>query len=103
MDASQNAGAATSTELAIGGMTCANCARHVTEAIQGVPGVAAANVRLQEGRAAVRWTGNPDLAGVMAAVKKAGYEARPLSGQGEKKTGAKWSPLSGWQFNVVIG
>jgi len=25
------------TELAITGMTCGNCARHVAEAIQGVP------------------------------------------------------------------
>ena len=37
---------ATGTELAITGMTCGNCARHVTEAIQSVPGVRSATVRL---------------------------------------------------------
>jgi len=30
--------------LTIGGMTCAGCARHVTEALEDVPGVASANV-----------------------------------------------------------
>jgi len=33
-------------ELAISGMTCANCARHVTEAIQSVPVVQSASVNL---------------------------------------------------------
>ncbi|HXJ73406.1 MAG TPA: cation transporter, partial [Candidatus Dormibacteraeota bacterium] len=32
------------TELSINGMTCGNCVRHVTEAIQGVPGVSGAQV-----------------------------------------------------------
>ena len=35
------------TELAITGMTCANCARHVTEAIQSMPGVRTVTVRLE--------------------------------------------------------
>ena len=41
--------------FAITGMTCANCARHVTEAIQSVPGVSSATVRLEANRASVRW------------------------------------------------
>ena len=43
-------------EFAITGMTCANCARHVTEAIQSVPGVGSATVRLEANRASVRWS-----------------------------------------------
>ena len=43
------------TELAITGMTCPNCARHVTEAIQGVAGVRSALVSLEAGTASIRW------------------------------------------------
>ena len=43
------------TELSVSGMTCGNCARHVTEAIQSVPGVHSASVNLDARRASVRW------------------------------------------------
>jgi len=60
-------------------MTCANCARHVTEAIQGVPGVRSASVTLETGRADVRWdsSAQPDVPAIIEAVKQAGYEAKP--------------------------
>ena len=103
MDAGQNAGTATATELTIGGMTCANCARHVTEAIQDVPGVAGASVQLDAGRATVRWKTAANVAAVVEAVKEAGYEASEVS-QGATATAKNaWSPLSGWRFNVVVG
>jgi len=65
------------TELAISGMTCNNCARHVTEAIQGVAGVDRALVSLEHKQATVRWTaGKPaDAEAVIRAVREAGYEA----------------------------
>src|SRR6184192_1880054 len=44
------------TELAISGMTCGNCARHVTEALQSVPGVRSAAVSLEGKSASVKWT-----------------------------------------------
>jgi len=93
------------TELAVGGMTCANCARHVSEAIQGVPGVAGASVRLDEGRATVRWRaqGTANLPAVLAAVRKAGYEAREVEGSKLEDGNGEWSPLTGWRFNVVAG
>ena len=43
------------TELTISGMTCNNCARHVTDALQGGAGVQSANVNLDAGQASVRW------------------------------------------------
>ncbi|MDB6018043.1 MAG: Cu+-exporting ATPase [Pedosphaera sp.] len=92
------------TELSVNGMTCGNCARHVTEAIQSVPGVTSASVRLDAGRAAVRWQSAPDLPAVVAAVQAAGYEATPLETEGPKaQQRSAWSPLAGWQFNVVVG
>ena len=36
-------------------MTCSGCARHATEVLQQVPGVARAEVRLAENRATVEW------------------------------------------------
>jgi Cu+-exporting ATPase len=90
------------TELQVTGMTCANCARHVTDALQGVPGVDSADVSLQEGRAHVRWHAGSGVkvAGLLDAVTAAGYEAKPASAESKgKKPGA----LAGWRFNVVIG
>jgi len=40
----ENSPAAPATELLVSGMTCNNCARHVTEAIQNVPGVHSAAI-----------------------------------------------------------
>jgi Cu+-exporting ATPase len=88
------------TELAIGGMTCGNCARHVTDAILSVPGIDSASVRLDAGKATVRWQSSPDIPAVVKAVEAAGYEARPVKDEG---SATKWSPLTGWQFNVVVG
>ncbi len=92
----------TTAQLAVGGMTCGNCARHVTEAIQGVPEVASATVQLDAGRATVRWQSQPNLPAVLDAIKQAGFDAAPLDGTNEKPRSA-WSPLTGWRFNVVVG
>ncbi|MFL9888045.1 heavy metal translocating P-type ATPase [Paraburkholderia agricolaris] len=66
------------TELAIGGMTCASCAMRVEKALAKVPGVANVSVNLATETATV----NPDQMGagadieaLIAAVRKAGYEA----------------------------
>jgi Cu+-exporting ATPase len=90
------------TELSVSGMSCQNCARRVTEAIQGVPGVRSASVRLEAGRASVRW--NPgatqNIPAVIEAVKKAGYEAKevqtdaPAGGETRRKK---------WQLNLWLG
>ncbi len=90
------------TELAISGMTCPNCARHVTEAIQSVPGVRSAEVRLEASRASVRWTveAERDVPAVIRAVEEAGYGASEAESvahdHGEHK-------LSGWQLNLWVG
>jgi Cu+-exporting ATPase len=90
------------TELLVTGMSCANCARHVTDALQEVPGVAAADVSLQEGRARVRWHAGSEnkVASLLEAVAAAGYEAKPVLAESKAK---KPPTLAGWRFNVVIG
>src|SRR2546428_9747917 len=90
------------TELLVNGMNCNNCARHVTEALQRVPGVRNASVILDAGRASVRWAaGSPaDVPAVIAAVKNAGYEAKAVEAgahdQGEPRP-------AGWLLNLGLG
>lgn len=97
---------ASATEFSVRGMTCQNCVRHVTEAIQAVAGVASATVNLDASRATLRWQpdAKPDSEAVVRAVKAAGYEASaiPHSAFATPRS-SPWSPLSGWQFNVFFG
>lgn len=91
-------GVSVRSELIVTGMNCANCARHVTEALQSVPGVATADVSLPNGRANVRWKeGVEEKVGhLVQAVERAGYEARPAAGE-------KSASPRGWKFNVTVG
>ncbi len=56
---------------AIGGMTCANCVRHVTEAIDAVQGVTSVRVDLDSASAEVQ--GEVSDSAIAAAVEEAGY------------------------------
>lgn len=69
-------GALSSAKLAVTGMTCGSCARHVTEALNALDGVDAAQVDLQAGCATVSF--DPAVATpeqMLAAVEGAGYGA----------------------------
>ncbi|HOX03056.1 MAG TPA: cation-translocating P-type ATPase [Candidatus Paceibacterota bacterium] len=91
------------TDLEIGGMTCQNCVRHATEALERVPGVESAQVDLEAGCGRIRWQPGAaaDPSALIGAVRRAGYRARAA---GELPGSASaWSPLSGWRFNVVFG
>ncbi|MGA2179624.1 MAG: cation-translocating P-type ATPase [Verrucomicrobiota bacterium] len=89
-------------ELSIGGMNCNNCARHVTEAIQGVPGVHSATVILDAGRASVRWNSGAEqnVSAVIEAVQKAGYTAKEI--QADTSAGCETRHAS-WQINLRLG
>jgi Cu+-exporting ATPase len=87
------------TELRVTGMTCNNCARHVTEAIQSVPGVRSASVALEAGRATVRWNAGPDVPAVLSAIAAAGYKARPLDAARDHASERR----SRWQWNLILG
>src|SRR5690606_10293131 len=65
--------------LEIGGMTCASCVSRVEAALNRVPGVAQASVNLASERAEVTLArGMADAAALVAAVRQAGYDARPV-------------------------
>ena len=89
-------------EFAVTGMTCPNCARHVTEAIQGVPGVHSATVRLETNRATVRWGAGSaqNIPAVIRAIAEAGYGAS-VAGTHAHEHGE--SKLSGWRLNLWVG
>jgi Cu+-exporting ATPase len=63
-------------EFGIEGMTCASCVRRVEKAIAAVPGVRSANVNLATERATVGFDDPAATGAVVAAISKAGYEAR---------------------------
>jgi Cu+-exporting ATPase len=91
-----------STELAVKGMTCSNCARHVTEAIQSVIGVHSALVSLEEGRARIRWArgATQDVPAIIAAVQNEGFSAEPAPACSECHAEHK---MSSWRLNLWIG
>ncbi|MGD9722597.1 MAG: heavy metal translocating P-type ATPase [Pirellulales bacterium] len=59
--------------LPVEGMTCQNCVRHVTEALEAVPGVRQAHVDLAARRADVETDNSVSRQSLVAAVAKAGY------------------------------
>ncbi|MDB6029754.1 MAG: Cu+-exporting ATPase [Verrucomicrobiales bacterium] len=93
------------TELAVTGMSCGNCARHVGEALQSVPGVASARVTLEKNQASVRWAPSApqNETALLHALAEAGYGGeiiQPLDAHGhdhaEHRSGA-------WKLNLIIG
>ena len=63
------------TQLAVSGMTCDHCVRHVTDAISNVAGVLSVNVNLAEGIAVIESDSAINLEAVKEAVVAAGYSA----------------------------
>ena len=61
------------THLKIEGMTCQHCVSHVTEALEGVAGVASAKVNLKKGEAVVK-SEDASLEQLSAAVAAARYK-----------------------------
>jgi Cu+-exporting ATPase len=71
---------AVNVDLAIDGMTCAACAVRIEKALGKLPGVEAV-VNLATERARIRLTDSTtDVANLIATVRKAGYDARELTG-----------------------
>jgi Cu+-exporting ATPase len=94
------------TYLNITGMTCQNCARHATEALNAVPGVDRVRLQLEPGSAEVYWKKNDraDLSKLEAALEKVGFQCSIVTpseaGKHSKSTSSK---LCGWGLNLAIG
>ncbi|MFB6285473.1 MAG: heavy-metal-associated domain-containing protein [Candidatus Bipolaricaulia bacterium] len=61
--------------LSIDGMSCEHCVTHVQSALQGVDGVASADVSLEVGTAHVELAQDVATDALIRAVQEAGYEA----------------------------
>lgn len=68
-----------STDLAVGGMTCAACVSRVEKRLARIDGVTA-GVNLATGRARVLHPAGVTVEELVAAVERAGYTAEPASG-----------------------
>jgi Cu+-exporting ATPase len=96
MDRNANPGsAAADIKLDISGMTCASCVARVEKALATVPGVTSATVNLATERAVVTGPAGLAAAQLIAAVKKAGYEAA-TSGSAQRADAASASGLPSW-------
>lgn len=68
------------TVLAVKGMSCPSCVRHIDEALKEVSGVSEVEVKLREGKVLVRHdASNVPVASLVDALKDAGYESTPAS------------------------
>ena len=84
--------------LEIDGMTCASCVGRVEKALSKVEGVAFAQVNLATETAQVKFSrGIVDVDGLIAAVERAGYAAKPAATAGAAATprpAAPWWPVA---------
>ncbi|MBB6250230.1 heavy metal translocating P-type ATPase [Nitrospirillum iridis] len=86
-------------DLAIQGMTCAGCVARVEKVVRAAPGVVEAAVNLATERASLTLVDGADLDAVIAAVAKAGYDARPIgandgAGQTDRERAARAAEIS---------
>lgn len=63
-------------EFEVSGMTCLDCSRHITKALERVDGVKSASVDYRGGRAFVELAHEVPAEQLIAAVERAGYHAR---------------------------
>jgi Cu+-exporting ATPase len=96
-----------SLDLAISGMTCAACATRIEAVLNKLPGVEA-SVNFASEKAIIRYVpGQADAASLVAAVRRAGYEARE-SGldtravEKERKAAAYRAELKRFWISVVL-
>ncbi|MFG3052423.1 heavy metal translocating P-type ATPase [Kitasatospora sp. NPDC048239] len=83
--ADADTGTPVTTDLAVGGMTCAACVGRVEKRLARIGGVTA-GVNLATGRARVLHPVGVAVADLVAAVERAGYTAEPVTG-GQAPTG----------------
>jgi copper chaperone len=65
------------TLLAVSGMSCPSCIRHVNDALRELDGVDKVEVRLSAGTVLVRHDQKATVNHMIAALREAGYESTP--------------------------
>ena len=96
-----------SLDLAIAGMTCAACATRIETVLNKLPGVEA-NVNFASEKANIRFVpGQADAESLIAAVRRAGYDARESgldtrAAEKERKAAAYRAELKRFWISVVL-
>ena len=96
-----------SLDLAISGMTCAACATRIETVLNKLPGVEA-NVNFASEKASIRFVpGQANVEGLVAAVRRAGYDARESgldtrAAEKERKAAAYRAELKRFWISVVL-
>ena len=96
-----------SLDLAISGMTCAACATRIEAVLGKLPGVSA-NVNFATEKASIRYVpGLADAGAMIAAVRRAGYEAREATSDSRaadkaRKAAAYRAELKRFWISVVL-
>lgn len=66
-------------ELSIEGMMCQNCVKHVTHALESIPGAAGIQVSLEDKKATVNVPESISDDTLKSAISEAGYEVTGIS------------------------
>lgn len=74
-----NGGTSMKKELSIEGMMCQNCVKHVTHALESIPGAAAIQVSLEDKKATVNVPETVSDDVLKSAIAEAGYEVTGIS------------------------
>ena len=89
--------AETEHDLALSGMSCANCAGRIEKALRAVPGVLSAEVNLASERARVKTLAAVETGALIAAVEAAGYGAQDRLAEDDRpapgRAGLPWEQL----------
>ncbi|MEU1507028.1 heavy metal translocating P-type ATPase [Kitasatospora sp. NPDC005748] len=93
------AGAPVSTDLTVGGMTCAACVGRVERTLARIDGVTA-GVNLATGRARVLHPAGVAVGDLVAAVERAGFTAAP-AGAGQPPVDRAEEPAERWRLLVT--
>ena len=81
--------------IAVDGMTCMSCVRHIEDVVADMAGVSRIRVSLQDNSATVQWRpGTVSPQEVAAKIDDMGFEARVLEMAGGDSTGAKNNSVS---------
>jgi copper chaperone len=88
-------------ELDVQGMTCGSCVKHVTKALQSVPGVSQVEVDLAKGRARVVGEMAPIAEALIAALASEDYPAQLASTTGGATAAPK--PAQGGKSGCCCG
>ena len=77
-----NGGSVMKKILTVDGMMCQNCVKHVTHALEGIPGVTGISVSLEEKKATASVPDTVSNNALKAAVQEAGYEVTGIQNEG---------------------